>query len=145
MSKPQRIMSWIARIIAAVIMAQTLFFKFSGAPEARHIFSTLGAEPLGRYATGVFELFAAILLLVPRTAAFGGLLTIGLMVGALGSHLFTPLGVEVRVPGQNGQPAIGDGGQLFIMGCVTLAAGIVTTVLHKDQILNLIKRKSSRY
>ncbi|MCB9860361.1 MAG: DoxX family protein [Phycisphaeraceae bacterium] len=141
MSKQKLITSWIARIVAAVIMGQTLFFKFSGAAEPIHIFSTLGAEPWGRYATGVFELIAAVLLLVPRTAAFGGLLTIGLMIGALGSHLFTPLGIVVKVPGQNGEPAVGDGGQLFIMGCIALVAGIITTVLHKDQILGLLKKK----
>ena len=69
--------SWVAQVVAAVIMGQTLFFKFSGAPEAVALFETLGVEPWGRLATGGIELVAVVLLLVPRTAALGGLLTVG--------------------------------------------------------------------
>ena len=108
-------LSWAAQVIAAVIMLQTLFFKFTGAPESIYIFETLGAEPLGRYASGIFELIAGIALLVPATAAFGALLGLGLMVGAIGSHLVV-LGIEVQ----------GDGGTLFGLAILTfICCGLV--------------------
>ena len=44
-SKAFVITSWILRLIVAVILLQTLFFKFSAAKESIYIFSTLGAEP----------------------------------------------------------------------------------------------------
>ena len=68
-SNTRAIVSWACRIVAAAILAQTLFFKFTAAPESVHIFSTLGLEPWGRIGSGVAELIAAILLLAPRTAA----------------------------------------------------------------------------
>jgi len=112
-----------AQIVAAVILAQTLFFKFSGAPEAVAIFTKLGVEPWGRIALGVLELATAVLLLVPRTAALGGAVTVGLMVGAVGSHL-GPLGIEVE----------GDGGQLFALACVTLIAGLIVTWAKRREL-----------
>ncbi len=123
MSKRNTVVSWIAQAVAAVIMGQTLFFKFSGAEEARALFTELGAEPWGRLGTGVLELVAVVLLLVPRTAALGGALTLGLMGGAVLSHLAI-LGIEVQ----------GDGGTLFVMALVTLAAGLVVTWLRRDQL-----------
>ena len=48
--------SWALRLIVAVILLQTLFFKFSAAKESVYIFSTLGMEPWGRIGSGVFEL-----------------------------------------------------------------------------------------
>ncbi|HEY4110813.1 DoxX family protein [Puia sp.] len=97
------LLSWVLRILAAVILLQTLFFKFSGAEESVFIFSTLGMEPWGRIGTGVAELIASVLLLVPRTTPVGALIGLGIMSGALFFHL-TRLGIEVR----------GDHGQLFI-------------------------------
>src|SRR5688500_11876414 len=95
-------LSWVLQLAVASILLQTLFFKFTGAEESVYIFSTLVAEPWGRIGSGVVELVAAVLLLVPATSPLGALMTIGLMVGAIGSHL-TVLGIEVR----------GDGGLLF--------------------------------
>ena len=116
-------LSWIAQIIAAVILGQTLFFKFAGAPESIYIFERLGVEPWGRYATGIFEVVAVALLLVPRTAGLGALLAIGLMLGALGSHI-TTLGVEVQ----------GDGGLLFGLAVTTLVAASTVAYLRRQQI-----------
>ena len=99
------VVSWICRIAAAVILLQTLYFKFTGAPESVYIFTKVGFEPWGRYASGVAELFAAILLLFPRSAWAGALLAAGVMVGAIGSHL-TKLGIVVQ----------DDGGLLFEIG-----------------------------
>ena len=118
-----KLVDWIARLAAAAIMGQTLFFKFSAAPEAVALFETLGVEPWGRLATGGFELLAVVLLLVTRTASLGGLLTLGLMGGAIMSHL-TVLGIEVE----------GDGGALFMMAIVTLVAGAITTWLHRTEL-----------
>ncbi|MBC8328734.1 MAG: DoxX family protein [Planctomycetes bacterium] len=122
-TRPVTKLVWIAQIAAAAILGQTLYFKFSAAPEAVHIFSTLGVEPVGRIGLGVLELITALLLLVPRTAALGGLAAVGLMVGAIGSHL-TVLGIEVQ----------GDGGALFGMALVTLGAGAATAFLRRREL-----------
>lgn len=123
MSKRLFIVSWIAQVVAAGIMAQTLFFKFTGAEEAKYIFTTLGAEPWGRIGTGVAELVAAVLLLIPRTAAVGAVVTLGLMVGAIGSHL-TKLGIVVK----------DDGGLLFTLGIVTFVCAGVVLVIRRNSL-----------
>lgn len=105
----------LLRVVAALIMLQTLYFKFSGSEESIYIFSTVGIEPWGRIMVGVFELIASILILLPRTAWMGALLTTGLMLGAVGMHL-TLLGIEVK----------GDGGYLFILSLVVLFCGALT-------------------
>src|SRR5690349_367842 len=94
--------SWLLQVVVAVILLQTLFFKFTGAEESIYIFTTVGAEPWGRYGSGVMELIAAVLLLIPGTIAIGALLGVGVGVGAVFSHL-TLLGIDVK----------GDGGLLF--------------------------------
>lgn len=123
MSKSQRIVSWMSQLVAAAILGQTLFFKFSAAPEAVWIFTTLGVEPVGRIGTGVLELATVILLLVPRTAALGGLVAVGLMVGAILAHLAV-LGVQVQ----------GDGGTLFVLALVTAIAGALTAWLRRAEL-----------
>src|SRR5688572_30639208 len=94
-TQAKNILYWILRLIAAIIMLQTLFFKFSAAPESVYIFTTLGMEPWGRIGIGVLELIASILILYPRTTAFGAILGVGLMAGAIFFHL-TKLGIEVQ-------------------------------------------------
>ncbi len=108
------IIFWGARIIAALILLQTLYFKFTGHPESVALFSKLGVEPWGRIATGIFELIAGVLLLLPATAFFGGLLGVGLMFGAIGSHLFV-IGIESQ----------GDGGYLFMLAILVLVLSSV--------------------
>jgi uncharacterized membrane protein YphA (DoxX/SURF4 family) len=66
---------WALRIVAALILLQTLFFKFSGAEESVYIFSTLGMEPWGRIGSGVLELIASVLILYPRTTFIGAALS----------------------------------------------------------------------
>jgi len=122
-STPLLVVSWICRIVAAAILLQTLYFKFTGAEESIYIFTKVGLEPWGRYASGVAELFAAILLLFPRTVAFGGLLAVGVMVGAIGSHL-TKLGIVVK----------NDGGLLFGLAVAVLVCSVVATIIHRRQI-----------
>jgi len=117
------ILSWALKIIAAAILLQTLFFKFTGAPESVFIFSTLGMEPWGRIGVGSLELIASILLLIPRTSYIGSLLAIGLMGGALMAHL-TKLGLVVQ----------NDGGELFILALVVLIINLVLIFLSRKQI-----------
>ena len=102
-----KILFQIARLLAAGLLLSTLFFKFTGAEESVYIFTKVGAEPLGRYASGVVELLASILLFVPRYVWLGAVLSMGVMSGAIVTHL-TILGIEV----------MDDGGQLFGMACI---------------------------
>ena len=109
-----KIVFWSLRIIAAVILLQTLYFKFTGQPESVELFSKLGVEPWGRIGTGIIELIAAALLLIPATVWIGALLGIGLMLGAIASHLFV-IGIESQ----------GDGGQLFGLAFIVLACCVI--------------------
>ena len=123
LSRAQQVLSWLLQLVAAGILLQTLFFKFTGAEESVYIFSTLGVEPWGRIGSGVVELVAAALLLVPATAPFGALLTMGLMAGAIGSHL-TILGIEIR----------GDGGLLFGLALAAFAGSATVLLIRRAQL-----------
>lgn len=125
-----KILLWVLRILPALIMLQTLFFKFTASEESVYIFSKLGAEPYGRIGAGVFELIAAVLLLIPRTSLIGALLGAGVMAGAIFSHLAV-LGVVVK----------DDGGQLFIYALVTMICCIALLALLREQIPGLLKLK----
>lgn len=116
-------LSWALQALAAAILLQTLFFKFTGAEESVYIFTTVGAEPWGRIGSGVLELIAAILLLVPATAAVGGLLAAGLMGGAIMSHL-TILGIDVK----------GDGGLLFGLALVVFVSGLGVALIRRADL-----------
>lgn len=124
------IVSWILRLVAAGILLQTLFFKFTAAPESVYIFSTLGIEPFGRVGSGVAELIAAVLLLIPRTTLVGALLSCGVMFGAIASHILI-LGYEVQ----------NDGGTLFILALITFICSVALVFIYKNQIFNLLKLK----
>jgi hypothetical protein len=127
----QRKLSWTLQLVVAAILAQTLFFKFTAAPESVHIFSTLGLEPVGRIGSGVAELVAAALLLVPATAALGALLALGVIAGAIAAHL-GPLGIEV----------LGDGGLLFGLACVVFLASAAVLWLRRRELPIVGKRWS---
>ena len=125
LSRKQNVLSWILQIIVAVILLQTLFFKFSGAAESIYIFSTLGAEPWGRIGSGVIELIASILLFVPRTVSLGALLALGTISGALLAHL-TQLGIKLT--------AVGDNGELFVLAMVVFFSSATVLLLHRRAI-----------
>jgi uncharacterized membrane protein YphA (DoxX/SURF4 family) len=125
----QTIFSWALRLIAAFIMLQTLYFKFSGSEESVFIFSELGIEPWGRIGTGVMELIASVLILYPRTTAFGALLGLGLMAGAIFSHL-AKLGIEVK----------GDGGQLFAYALIVFISSLLLIFIHRKQLTALASK-----
>lgn len=134
---------WIARLLAAVILLQTLFFKFSGSDESVYIFQkvfcpTTGADPCAleawtRIGTGVFELVAAILLLTNTLTWIGAVLALGLMVGAITIHL-TLLGIEVQ----------GDNGQLFIYACMVFLSSTYILYRNKDKVAAFLGRLRSR-
>jgi hypothetical protein len=117
------IASWVLQLLVAGILLQTLFFKFTGAAESVYIFSTLGAEPWGRIGSGVMELIAALLLLVPATATIGAALALAVITGAILSHLAI-LGIEVQ----------GDGGLLFGLALVVFMASGVILLLRRGDI-----------
>jgi hypothetical protein len=125
LTKSQSVVSWVLQVTAAVILLQTLFFKFTGAAESVYIFTTLGAEPWGRIASGVFELVAATLLLIRPTAALGALLSLGVISGAIVSHL-AKLGVTI--------PAVGDRGELFALAVVVFVASAAVLVIRRREL-----------
>ncbi|TRX40014.1 DoxX family protein [Flavobacterium restrictum] len=124
------ILPWSLRIVAAVILLQTLYFKFTAAPESVYIFATLGIEPFGRIGSGIGELIAAILILIPRTTLLGALMGCGVMIGAIASHVFV-LGIEVQ----------NDGGELFILAVITFLCCAILVFLNKKRIPNLLHLK----
>lgn len=125
----KKIVLWALRLIAAVIMLQTLYFKFSGAEESVYIFSILGMEPWGRIGIGVMELLASVLLLVPATTAFGALLGAGLMSGAIFFHI-TTLGIEVKE----------DHGLLFIYALIVFISCLILLLVFRRQLFDLVKQ-----
>jgi hypothetical protein len=124
-SKVLKFADWILRIAIAVILLQTLFFKFSGAKESVYIFSTLGAEPWGRIGSGVVELLASVLLLAPRTAVIGAILSLGTICGALMAHL-TKLGIKLT--------AVGDNGELFVLAVMVFVLSLIVVYVRRREI-----------
>lgn len=117
---------WILRILAALIMLQTLYFKFTAHPQSVALFTELGMEPWGRIGTGVLELIASSLILFPRTTGFGALLGLGLMSGAIFFHL-TKLGINF-----GGDP------WLFIYAVITFVCCALLLTIYRAQVLNLV-------
>ncbi|MEO8405414.1 MAG: DoxX family protein [Chitinophagaceae bacterium] len=126
--KQTKIGLWTLRIIAAVILLQTLFFKFSAAPESVYIFSTIGMEPWGRVGSGIAELIAAILILIPSTTGIGALLGLGVMSGAIFFHVIK-LGLVV----------MDDHGQLFIYALLVFISCLILVYSYRRQLLALVR------
>lgn len=124
------VVTWILKLVAAIIMLQTLFFKFSASAESVYIFSALGMEPLGRIGTGIAELIASILILISRTTLLGALMGVGIMLGAIVSHLFV-LGIVV----------MNDGGQLFLYAILVTLCCVGLVYLNSSKITLLLKFK----
>jgi uncharacterized membrane protein YphA (DoxX/SURF4 family) len=129
--KLKTIISWALRLVTAIILLQTLYFKFTGQPESVELFTKLGVEPWGRIGTGIFELIASILLLVPATVFFGALMGAGLMSGAILSHIAV-IGIESQ----------GDGGQLFILAIIVMIFSITLLLMHKQTGLDFYSKFS---
>lgn len=122
-----KIIEWVFRIVPAVIMLQTLFFKFTGHPDSVALFTELGVEPFGRVGLGVVELIAAILLLIPETVKYGIVLGLGLMAGAIATHVFI-IGIIFN----------NDGGALFTLAAVAMVCLLVLAYRHWSSIQGLI-------
>lgn len=112
----------LLRIVTAIILIQTLHFKFSGHPEAVYIFSEIGTEPWGRIVIGVIELLIGILFFLPKWWKVAAVACSVLMLGAIGVHLFTSVGVVIRYDGNS------DGGQLFAMALIALLFSCILVV-----------------
>jgi hypothetical protein len=139
-SRGARIASWVLQLATAAILAQTLFFKFTYAPETQWIFGEkLGVGRAGATATGLIELVCVVLLLVPRTAAAGALLSLGTMGGAVASHLFI-LGIESRNP-QTGE---GDGGALFALALGVAAMSLAVAFLRRNELRAIVAAVKAR-
>ena len=119
---------WIIKLVAVIILLQTLYFKFTAAPESVYIFSTLGIEPFGRIGSGIVELIASILILIPRTTLLGAVLGFATMLGAIFSHIFV-LGIEIQ----------NDRGTLFVLAVITLLCCLILIYNQKDKIPNLLQ------
>lgn len=126
MSSKIVILSWICRLVVAVILFQTLFFKFTGSEESKWIFTTLMGpelEAYGRIGSGVVELIAVVLLLIPGTAWVGAVLALGTISGAIMSHL-TMLGIVVK----------DDGGLLFVLAVTVFILSGLTLLIHRRDL-----------
>ena len=126
MSSTVTVISWACRLAVAIILFQTLFFKFTGAEESKYIFSTVLSpelEAYGRIGSGVVELLAVFLILLPRTAWLGALLSLSTITGAIFSHL-TKLGIEVK----------GDGGLLFALAVAVFILSAIVLMLHRREV-----------
>ncbi len=115
--------AFILKLVVAVILLQTLFFKFTGAVESKYIFETVGMEPWGRIGSGIVELIAVILILMPRTSWIGALLSLGAVSGALFFHL-TKLGIVV----------MDDGGLLFMLACVVFVFSLIILWIERQKV-----------
>ena len=128
----RNIFLWILRLVAAIIMLQTLYFKFRAEPESVKLFTELGMEPWGRIGTGVFELIASILILYPKTTGYGAVLGLGLMSGAIFFHL-TKLGIVF-----NGDAV------LFIYAVIVFVCCAILAFVYKNDLLKLVGLQKSK-
>jgi uncharacterized membrane protein YphA (DoxX/SURF4 family) len=120
---------WILRLVPAIILLQTLYFKFTAQPESVQLFTRIGMEPYGRIGTGVLELVAAILILIPRYTGYGAILGLVMMTGALYFHL-TKIGIF-----------FGGDALLFIYAVITFVCCALLVFIYKTRLESQLKRK----
>lgn len=118
-----KILEWLISIVASLILLQTLFFKFSGAAESIYIFEVVGLEPYGRIGSGVVELIAGLLLLIPKYRVYGAMIGLMVITGAIFFHL-TKLGIEIQ----------NDGGLLFYYALVVFFSCLIVLILRRKEI-----------
>lgn len=123
------IFEWLLSILAAFLLLQTLFFKFSGSDESVYIFTQVGMEPWGRWASGFIELIAGVLLLWPKYRVYGAIVALGVISGAIFFHL-TSLGIEV----------MHDDGQLFYYALTVFLSSLLILWMRKDDLPFLNKQ-----
>lgn len=125
----KNIISWVLRLTVAIILLQTLYFKFTAHPDSVHIFSALGVEPWGRIGLGIIELITAILILLPYTKIIGITTSLGIIIGAVFSHILV-LGLNVS----------NDGGGLFTLAIIVFISSSGFLILNKEEVLSLFKK-----
>jgi putative oxidoreductase len=125
----KNIISWILRITVAIILLQTLYFKFTAHPDSVHIFSALGVEPWGRIGLGIVELITGLLIFHPKTKIFAMTTSLGIILGAVFSHLLV-LGINVA----------DDGGELFGLAIIVLVCSTTYLILNKSEVFSLVKK-----
>ena len=130
--KFKAILVTILRFVAAILLIQTLYFKFTAHPESVDIFTRLGMEPWGRIGTGILELVAAVLLLNVRWVIWGAGLAAALMAGAVFFHL-TKLGVNV-----GGDPL------LFIYAVMVFVCSVILLFIYRARIFQMLGTTKSR-
>ena len=121
--------SWTLRIIVAVILLQTLYFKFTAHPDSVHIFSALGVEPWGRIGLGIVELITALLIVLPKSKIIGMATSLVIILGAVFSHILI-LGINVS----------NDGGTLFSLAIIVLIATTIFLIMHKNELVLLTSK-----
>lgn len=138
--KNQKLLTWVLQLAVAVILGQTLFFKFTGAEESRALFELFDADPWGRIAAGVGELVAVLCLLIPGLVPLGAVISIGVITPALVLHL-TKLGISID-PERLGDPRLEPlaGPSLFLLGVVVFAGSIAILVLRRAEVADLLVR-----
>lgn len=119
----------VLKVVLAIILLQTLFFKFTASPESVYIFSKLNIEPYGRIGSGIIELFASFLLFFKRTKFYASMVIFGTMAVALLSHLFV-LGIEI----------MNDGGTLFLLACVCFLISGYLILKYKNDFIKDINQ-----
>lgn len=128
MNKAAKVTNRFLAIFSALIILQTLYFKFTAHPDSVHLFTELGMEPWGRIGIGIFELIAGFLLLYPKTTAYGSVLSFGIISGAVFFHLFV-VGLEVN----------NDGGALFSMALAVFFSSIILIILNREKLISDFK------
>jgi hypothetical protein len=138
-------------LVVAAIFLDSLRYKFTNHSKTQEIFSRLDAWAAGLGARGLFartglfsqyvigaaELLASALLLAgafypPASLLLplGALLGLAVMSGAIGFHLFTPLGVDPNK----------DGGGLFRAACLVWMLSLALVLLKADDLILLGRR-----
>lgn len=132
--KPMLITSWVLQLIVVAIFFMAAFPKLTGAEETKALFEVLGAEPMGRYGVGVAELITAVLLLVPRTSVVGAVVSLGVITGAIMSHL-TKLGISID-PVKLGNTALEPiaGPSMFIMAIIVFVSSLGIIMIRRSQL-----------
>ena len=114
---------WLTQIALAAMFLFAGGLKLTGAPEMVGLFDAIGIGQWFRYVTGSIEVVSAVALLVPAWAAFGALLLIPTMVGAVSTHLF--------IVGGSAAPAT-----------VALIGSLAIAWARRDQLASVLSRRS---
>ena len=114
---------WLTQIGLAAMFIFVGGLKLTGAPQLVALFDAIGIGEWLRYVTGSIEVVSAVALVVPGWSAFGALLLIPTMVGAVFTHLF--------IVGGSAVPAT-----------VLLVGSLAIAWARRDQLANVLSRRN---